>query len=179
MGWLRHEQLDDGEWAWSIMVLGKRKKWREVPLPDPAVQALGDYLGSRGLNRNPEANPPETPLLAHLSREVALTSSRIYEILAMYFERCAVDVYASDPRAADQIREASTHWIRHTYGSHSAARGVPQDVLQANLGHESLATTSIYMKSEKSRRHNAMQQAFRAAKRPPPDEVRSAMGAQA
>ena len=179
VGWLRHEQLDDGEWAWSIMVLGKRKKWREVPLPDPAVQALGDYLGSRGLNRNPEANPPETPLLAHLGREAALTSSRIYEILAMYFERCAVDVYASDHRAADQIREASTHWLRHTYGSHSAARGVPQDVLQANLGHESLATTSIYMKSEKSRRHNAMQQAFRSARGPSPDEVRSAMGAQA
>ena len=179
VGWLRHEQLDDGEWAWSIMVLGKRKKWREVPLPDPAVQALGDYLSSRGLSRDPEANPPDTPLLSHLGREAALTTSRIYEILATTFERCAVDVYTSDRRAADRIREASTHWLRHTYGSHSAARGVPQDVLQANLGHESLATTSIYMKSEKSRRHKAMQQAFRAAERPPPDEVRSAMGPEA
>jgi site-specific recombinase XerD len=179
VGWLRHEQLDDGEWAWSIMVLGKRKKWREVPLPDPAVQALGDYLSSRGLSRNPEANRPDTPLLSHLGREAALTTSRIYEILATTFERCAVDVYTSDRRAADRIREASTHWLRHTYGSHSAARGVPQDVLQANLGHESLATTSIYMKSEKSRRHKAMQQAFRAAERSPPDEVRSAMGPEA
>jgi site-specific recombinase XerD len=166
VGWLRHEQLDDGEWAWSIMVLGKRKKWREVPLPDPAVQALGDYLSSRGLSRNPEANPPDTPLLSHLGREAALTTSRIYEILATTFERCAVDVYTSDRRAADRIREASTHWLRHTYGSHSAARGVPQDVLQANLGHESLATTSIYMKSEKSRRHKAMQLAFGSGQRP-------------
>jgi site-specific recombinase XerD len=166
VGWLRHEQLDDGEWAWSIMVLGKRKKWREVPLPDPAVQALGDYLSSRGLSRNPEANRPDTPLLSHLGREAALTTSRIYEILATTFERCAVDVYTSDRRAADRIREASTHWLRHTYGSHSAARGVPQDVLQANLGHESLATTSIYMKSEKSRRHKAMQLAFGSGQRP-------------
>jgi site-specific recombinase XerD len=37
---------------------------------------------------------------------------------------------------------------------------VPQDVLQANLGHESLATTSIYVRAEKARRHRAMQQAF-------------------
>jgi site-specific recombinase XerD len=166
VGWLRHEQLDDGEWVWSIMVLGKRSKWREVPLPDPAVQALGDYLASRGLDRNPEASPPDTPLLSHLGREAPLTASRIYEILATTFERCAVDVYTSDRRAADRIREASTHWLRHTYGSHSAARGVPQDVLQANLGHESLATTSIYMKSEKSRRHKAMQLAFGSGQRP-------------
>jgi site-specific recombinase XerD len=148
------------------MVLGKRSKWREVPLPDPAVQALGDYLASRGLDRNPEANPPDTPLLSHLGREATLTTSRIYEILVTTFERCAVDVYSSDRRAADRIREASTHWLRHTYGSHSAARGVPQDVLQANLGHESLATTSIYMKSEKSRRHKAMQLAFGSGQRP-------------
>jgi site-specific recombinase XerD len=37
---------------------------------------------------------------------------------------------------------------------------VPQDVLQANLGHESLATTSIYVRAEKGRRQRAMQQAF-------------------
>ena len=41
-----------------------------------------------------------------------------------------------------------------------AARGVPQDVLQANLGHESLATTSIYLKGVKGRRHRAVQAAF-------------------
>ena len=65
-----------------------------------------------------------------------------------------------DPRAASSIREASTHWLRHTYASHAAARGVPQDVLQANLGHESLATTSIYVRAEKARKHRAMQLAF-------------------
>jgi site-specific recombinase XerD len=48
LGWLRHEPLDDGpdgdEMAWSIMVLGKRRKWREVPVPDPAMQALQTYF---------------------------------------------------------------------------------------------------------------------------------------
>ena len=33
-------------------------------------------------------------------------------------------------------------------------------VLQANLGHESLATTSIYVRAEKARRHREMQRAF-------------------
>jgi integrase len=160
LSWLRYEQLDDGQWAWSIMVLGKRNKWREVPLPDRAVDALTASLVMRGLDRDPLANDPETPLISKLSQEGPLSAARIYEILVGGFESCAVDVYASDRRAAERIREASTHWLRHTYGSHSAARGVPQDVLQANLGHESLATTSIYVRSEKARKHREMQRAF-------------------
>ena len=71
-------------------------------------------------------------------------------------------IEARDQKSAERIREASAHWLRHTYGSHASARGVPQDVLQSNLGHESLATTSIYLKAEKGRRHRAMQEAFGA-----------------
>jgi site-specific recombinase XerD len=160
LGWLRHEQLDDGEWAWSIMVLGKRNKWREVPLPDPAVEALQAYLDVRGLRTEILDNDPESPLISKLSLEAPLSAARIYEILVAGFERCATSIWRRDPRAAERIREASTHWLRHTYGSHSAARGVPQDVLQANLGHESLATTSIYVRAEKGRRHRALQAAF-------------------
>ena len=39
LGWFRHERLDDGDLVWSIMVLGKRGKWREVPLPERAMRA--------------------------------------------------------------------------------------------------------------------------------------------
>lgn len=160
LSWLRHEQLDDGEWAWSIMVLGKRKKWREVPLPDAAVEALRANLVMRDLDPDPLANDPETPLISRLSAEAPLSAARIYEILVAGFERCSADIWARDPRAAERIREASTHWLRHTYGSHGAARGLPQDVLQANLGHESLATTSIYVRAEKARKHRETQMAF-------------------
>lgn len=165
VAWLRHEQLDDGEWAWSIMVLGKRNKWREVPLPDPAVAAMQEHFTDRGLDADLLANPPETPIIAKLGLNAPLSAARLYEVLVSAFERCAADVAAVDRRAAERIREASTHWLRHTYGSHSVARGVPQDVLQANLGHESLATTSIYVRAEKGRRHKAMQAAFAAPAR--------------
>ena len=161
LGWLRHEQLEDDDWAWSIRVLGKRTQWREVPLPDAAMGVLRDYLSARGLQANPLDNDPRLPLLARLSqRDVPLTVSRIYAILNDAFERCAVAVYPVDKEAAEQIRRASTHWLRHTYGSHAVARGVPTDVVQANLGHNSLATTSIYVRAEKAQRHRAIQAAF-------------------
>lgn len=158
--WLRHEQLEDGEWAWSLMVLGKRNKWREVPLPDAALTALQAYFADRGLDTDLLANPPATPLIAQLGREAPLSAARLYEVLVHGFERCAAEWATRDRRAAERIREASTHWLRHTHGSHAVARGVPPDVLQANLGHESLATTSIYVQAEKGRRHRAVQAAF-------------------
>ncbi len=157
LGWLRHKQPDDGERAWSIMVLGRRNKWREVPLPDAAVDAVRQYLQTRDLCKDPLANPPETPLIAKLNLEAPLTAARIYEVLVTGFTRCAADVAANDRRAADTISAASTHWLRHTCGSHSVARGVSQHVLQANLGHESVATTSIYVRAEKGCRHRAGQ----------------------
>ena len=164
LGWLRCEPLDDGEdgaeLAWSIMVLGKRNKWREVPLPDVAIEALGRYLAQRGLASDPLAGDPQAPLVARLEGEEPLSAARIYDIVTDGFERCAADLYPRDSKTADQIRRASTHWLRHTYGSHAVARGVPADVVQSNLGHESLATTSIYVRAEKGRRHRAVQQAF-------------------
>ena len=167
--WLRHEQLDDGEWVWSIMVLGKRQKWREVPLPEAAVESFREYLTDRGLSPEISSNNPLTPLIAKVDREEPLSAGRIYEVLVAAFRRCAADVALDNPRAAERIRQASTHWLRHTYGSHAAARGVPQDVLQANLGHESLATTSIYVKAEKGRKHRAVEAAFAARRGPAVD----------
>ena len=161
LGWFRLEQLDDGDWAWSIMVLGKRNKWREVPLPDPAMDALRAYLAQRGLPTDPLSSPADTPLIARLDAEAPLSAARIYDILTTGFERCATAVWPGDKRAAERIRAASTHWLRHTYGAHAIARGAPQDVVQAALGHESLATTSIYVRAEKSRKHKAMQAAFK------------------
>lgn len=47
LGWLRLEHLDDvhgDELDWAIKVPGRRNKWPEVPLPDPAMDALPTYL---------------------------------------------------------------------------------------------------------------------------------------
>jgi site-specific recombinase XerD len=78
-------------------------------------------------------------------------------VLASAFERCAAEVYRADPKVAEWIRQASPHWLHHTHGSHAAANGVPLDVLQADLGHESPATTAIYVRAEKAHRHRAVQ----------------------
>ena len=60
-----------------------------------------------------------------------------------------------------QLRKASTHWFRHTHGSHAlngrpGRKGVPVQVVQNNLGHASIGTTSGYLTTERDARLAAM-----------------------
>ncbi|MGA2715426.1 MAG: site-specific integrase [Bryobacteraceae bacterium] len=38
-----------------------------------------------------------------------------------------------------------THWLRHAHASHALDRGAPIHLVQATLGHRSVATTSQYL----------------------------------
>lgn len=164
--WLRHEQLDDGLWGWSMMVLGKRNKWREVMLPDSAIEIIRESFVEDGLGADLLACPPETPIIAALPSSTSkgpgrqpLTPGRIYEIVKDGFSRCAADITSVDPSAAARLRKASTHWLRHTYGTH-AVETMPIQILQMQMGHESPTTTAIYAKAEKSLRQQAVRAAF-------------------
>ncbi len=163
LGWLRLEQLHDMRGqapAWSMRVPGRRNSWREVPLADPVMQVLRCYLVQRGLKADPLANDPGLPLISRLDRQGALSAWRIHEVVRDGFKRCALAVQAQDPHAAERIRSGSTHWLRHTFGAHTVARGVARDVVQSALGHASPATTAIYGRSEAARQHLELQAVF-------------------
>jgi site-specific recombinase XerD len=77
--------------------------------------------------------------------------------LKRFFVDCAEALAAAgDARGSERLRSASTHWLRHTHAAHALAAGVPIDVAQQNLGHASLATTTVYVTSESKRRLTAM-----------------------
>ena len=73
-----------------------------------------------------------------------------------FFRRAAREFAREDPKAAARFERASAHWLRHTHGSHAVAANVPIEVVQNNLGHASLSTTTIYVTSEKRRRYREM-----------------------
>ena len=73
-------------------------------------------------------------------------------------QRCAASMDMDD---AKQLRRASTHWFRHTHGSHAlngrpGGKSVPIQVVQNNLGHASIGTTSGYLTTERDARLAAM-----------------------
>lgn len=48
-------------------------------------------------------------------------------------------------------------WMRHSHASHAIAGGMPIEIAQQNLGHASLATTTVYVTTEKRRRMKAVE----------------------
>ena len=51
---------------------------------------------------------------------------------------------------------ASTHWMRHKHASHVIAAGMPIEIAKQNLGHASLATTTVRVTTEATRRMKAV-----------------------
>jgi integrase/recombinase XerD len=53
-------------------------------------------------------------------------------------------VYAAAKRAGLEAK-VSPHWFRHAHASHALDRGAPIHLVQATLGHSSVATTGWYL----------------------------------
>lgn len=89
----------------------------------------------------------------------ALSASGLAKGIKALLEACAADMSLEDGK---QLRKASTHWLRHTHGSHALNGrpgehgGVPIQVVQNNLGHASIGTTSGYLTTERDARLAAM-----------------------
>jgi len=115
----------------------------------------GALAGETGLG---DEAPPFDP-----RRGVA--ASTLYNQIKAFFGDCA-DVLRGqgDAKGASRLASASTHWMRHSHASHAIAAGMPIEIAQQNLGHASLATTTVYVTTEAKRRMKAVS-AFWAGKR--------------
>jgi site-specific recombinase XerD len=86
-----------------------------------------------------------------------LTDSTLAKIISGFFEDAAMNT--KDPDFSSRLRLASAHWLRHSFGSH-AAETMDLAIVRDWLGHASIATTSIYVSTERSKRHEAAKSLF-------------------
>lgn len=104
-------------------VLGKGAKLRTVGVPP----ALWRDLVASTLSRQPGAPVVPSPAGGAFHRQA---------------------IHRAVRRAAKRAGLAigvSPHWLRHSHASHALDHGAPPQVVQRNLGHASLATTTRYL----------------------------------
>jgi site-specific recombinase XerD len=161
--------------GWMLRVIGKGQKEREVPLPADVVAELARYLVSRGLDADPEDFGNQGAFLLGKASDAAerapglsagqpidprqgIAATTFYDQIKAFFAGCA-DVLRGqgDGKGAERFAKASTHWMRHSHASHAIAGGMPIEIAQQNLGHASLATTTVYVTTEKRRRMKAVE----------------------
>jgi site-specific recombinase XerD len=147
--------------GWLLRTVGKGSKVRLVPVPDAWIHRLGQYLVARGLPADPR-QARGVPLLGVVHgvapADVGVTGSALHGQLKRFLAGCAAPLAVSEPALAARLRQASAHWLRHTHVNYALSAGVPIEVVQANVGHVSLDTTTLYVHTEEARRLAAMRQ---------------------
>ena len=167
-GWLRLDLDEDGLPAWNLRVTSKAGRQRDVPLTRRLVQHLIDHFCSQGLlpGPQPQSNAlfdldPATPLLSALADPMRpMAPARVYELMKAALRRCADDTQPDDAVAAERIRRASPHWLRHTHGRKFVEAGGDRAILRQNLGHASDATLAIYDRGETRSRRREVEKVF-------------------
>ncbi|MGA7314710.1 MAG: tyrosine-type recombinase/integrase, partial [Silvibacterium sp.] len=130
--------LRDIHWAnEAILVRGKGRKERYVPLGDAAAQALRAYLPLRdaklaGAGKSSEALLLNVRLRGTVNGLGRLTTRSVGRIV----KRTAL--------ANGLPADVHPHTLRHAFGTHMLEEGADLRAIQELLGHERLSTTQRY-----------------------------------
>lgn len=121
-----------------LIVSGKGNKERMVPMSLPAVEWIQRYLDDRRRN-GPDAKPGEDGYVFLNQRGRHLTRVMIFYIVRDLAGTAGIS------------KTISPHTLRHSFATHLLEGGANLRAIQQMLGHESIATTEIYLHLDKTR----------------------------
>src|ERR671938_153138 len=120
---LKWRDLAERDGAGQVTVFGKGGKTRAVLLSATTWRQVTELRSGAD---------PDAPVF--VSRKGGhLVPSAVHRIVKAAAARAGISA------------EASAHWLRHAHASHSLERGAPIHLVQATLGHTSVATTGRYL----------------------------------
>lgn len=161
----RTESLDEGGATvidWTLSVTGRYARPRRIAVPPALVSALDRALRAHGrLGGLSDPGIAEIPLVARFEdgkEPVGWSSSGLHKAIKAALDRMAGSMKTAE---ANPFRKASAQWLRHSHAVHALQGGpgtnaVPIAVVQKNLGHASVQTTSGYLASAAASRIDAI-----------------------
>jgi integrase/recombinase XerC len=165
----------DGKTYWVMQVreeTAKGRKERKIPVARCVIDALGAYREAFGMATYPAPGDSGALVLSpRTSRSASLSSGRpIKDVESRRFFQAwlpigtrhglynivkgrlaaAADFLAAAGNAAgaEQLRQASPHWLRHTFAKSALLTGQDIRHVAAWLGHRDLGTTMVYTEQE-------------------------------
>lgn len=118
-----------------LIVRGKGNKERLVPMSDVSIAAIEDYLPDRSML---DIKPGCENILFLNRRGRKLTRERIFQIVKSLAEEAGIR------------KNISPHTLRHSFATHLLEGGANLRAIQQMLGHETIATTQIYIHLDRS-----------------------------
>ncbi|MEF3275506.1 MAG: tyrosine recombinase [Chloroflexus sp.] len=114
----------------TVRCLGRQGRERIIPLSEPALTALEEYLDIARPRLARQSNGGSDALFLN-HRGKRLTRQGFWLILKSYAEQVG-------------MHDLTPHMLRHSFAAHQLRNGVDLRELQERLGHASIATTQIY-----------------------------------
>ena len=151
----------------TVMLHGKGRKSRIVPISAKTVSIMDTYLQERGWEGNSGAL--DFPLFIN-SRKTKLTRAGVAHILRRYVTAMAL----SDSQEVPE--HVSPHCLRHSKAVHLLRSGVPLIYIRDFLGHVSVTTTEIYAKVDTEQKRKALEAAYQVPSQEPVPEWRTDKG---
>ncbi|MGJ8692398.1 MAG: tyrosine-type recombinase/integrase [Thalassotalea sp.] len=147
-----HFWLDEDE-NWWLKVFGKGRKLRDITVPTDFLPFLQRYRLARGLSLFP-TNGENTVLVEKIRGQGGMTTRHLRRLVQDIFDHAYAKMrQVEGENKALKLKEATTHWLRHTGASMEIERGRPLKDVSEDLGHASMATTdTIYVQSENKQR---------------------------
>ncbi len=143
----------DEDNAWWFKAYGKGKKVRDITVPKSYLPFLARYREWRGMSPLPTKGE-QNVLVEKIRGRGGLTSRHVSRLVQQVFD-AAFDKMKTEKGLdqAQKLKEATTHYLRHTGASMEIERDRPLKDLSEDLGHSSSATTdTVYVQVERKRR---------------------------
>lgn len=130
--------LDEG----FVIITGKGSKERMVPLSPESIRCIREYLPQRNAL---DVAPGSEDIMFLNRRGRRLTRVMIFYIIKRHAELAGIR------------KNISPHTLRHSFATHLLEGGANLRAIQQMLGHESIATTEIYLHIDTTRlRHEIL-----------------------
>lgn len=158
---LRSIATDSHDDHW-LQFVGKGSKAGKVALPPLARSALDRYLLQRGLPVTRAQWNLTTHLIGSLEKSsgTGITATRLLNVIKRFFSLAADEMTQEHPTLVEKLRQATTHWMRHTHATHALAMGAELITVRDNLRHSSISTTSAYLHGDDAKRSKQIGDAF-------------------
>lgn len=146
----------EGNGRWWLDVMGKGGKPRRLPVPAEMLEAYRQYRQAYGLLPQTVRADAMPLVLSSRSRAPARISDEAASdaLKALFAEAARAADALGDADTAATLRQASTHWLRHSMLTNHANNGVQLKTLQETAGHASIATTAAYLHKTDNERHD-------------------------
>jgi integrase/recombinase XerD len=112
-----------------VLVMGKGRKERVVPVGKPALAALRVYLENARLSM---LKGRQSKALFVTPRGRGFSRMGFWKLLGRYARKAGI------------LKKISPHKLRHSFATHMVERGADLRAVQMMLGHADLGTTQIY-----------------------------------